>query len=198
MNMTPNSNRHGGPIGLSGRARMSMAAALLALTAFGLVTLPGSLLAGRGGPKGDKVYKLDMTNCAGFTASDAAKILSVPASALTAKTNKLHATLWMCSFTPKTGTGLSFSVSIAKSEAAAVEEMKQLRNNLEIAGETAPFKDKLPKGAYSDIMGVGDEAVWTDVNGTLNVRKGNIILQVITPAGKMEQIKVAEAFLAKF
>ena len=105
-----------------------------------LVAPPGLLQAGRGGSADNTVYTLDMTNCAEFTAGDAAKILNVPAA----------------------------------------------------------FKDKLPQGAYSDIMGLGDEAVWTDVNGTLTVRKGNIIVQVLAPAGKLVQIKVAQAFLAKF
>ena len=46
-------------------------------------------------------------------------------------------------------------------------------------------------------MGLGDEAVWTDINAALTVRKGRTTLQVTQPAGKMEQIKVAEAFLNK-
>lgn len=57
-------------------------------------------------------------------------------------------------------------------------------------------KDKLPKGAYSDIN-IGDEAVWTDVNGTLTVRKDRISIQIELPEGKMEQVKVAGALVEK-
>ena len=69
--------------------------------------------------------------------------------------------------------------------------------HLSTAGGTAPFKDKLPKGAYSDISGLGDEAVWSDVNGSLAVRKGALTLQFMAPKGKLEQIKAAEAVLKK-
>jgi len=139
-----------------------------------------------------------MAKCAGFTAEDAAKILGLPAASLKSKSEKQHDALWICSFTPPDGKGLSFSVEVAKSPTAAAGDMERLRENLETAGDTAPFKDKLPNGAYSDIMGIGDEAVWTDVNGTLTARKGNITVQVLSPPGKMTQIKVARAFLAKF
>jgi hypothetical protein len=65
-----------------------------------------------------------------------------------------------------------------------------------VAGETPQYKD-LPAGAYSDIGGLGDEAIWTDVNGSLTARKGNITVQVLMPRDKGDQIKVVEAFLAK-
>lgn len=95
---------------------------------------------------------------------------------------------------------MSFTVSVSENARKASNEMEQLRDNLELAAGTAPFKDKLPGGAYSEISGpgLGDESVWTDVNGTLTVRKGNITVQVLMPSGKMEQIRVAQAFLAKF
>ena len=155
---------------------------------------------GQGGSKGDKVYNLHMTNCGGFTSEDAAKIIGLPASKLEAKTQKIGNASWTCSFTTSEGKGVSFSVSVTENANEAAVEMERLRGNLEVAAETAPFKDRLPGGAYSEISGpgLGDESVWTDVNGTLTVRKGNITLQVLTPSGKMEQIKVAQAFFAKF
>lgn len=183
---------------LPGQPRMVLLSVLLGMIAILLISAPSVLQAAHGRLKAAKVYTLDMTNCAGFTSADAAKILGLPASELVSRTNKLYATAWTCSFMTADGHGVSFSVSVAASAEKAAEDMEKMRNNLEIAGETAPFKGKLPKGAYSDIMGIGDEAVWTDVNGSLTVRKGNITVQVMSPAGKMEQLKVAEAFLAKF
>ncbi len=171
---------------------------LIGLAVFVLAAAAVQLQAGTGARNGEKTYKIDLKNCVGFTAADAAKILGVPAANLTARSEEVYETLRMCSFTPKNGKGLSFSIAVAKSAKDAKSDMEQLRSHLETAAGTAPFKDKLPKGAYSDISGLGDEAVWTDVNSTLNVRKGNITIQVITPSDKMVQIKIAEAVLAKF
>lgn len=155
---------------------------------------------GQGGSTGDKVYHLDMRNCGGFTSEDAAKIVNLPASRLAARTQKLESASWTCTFSSPDGKGVSFTVSVSANARKASDEMEELRGNLELAAETPPFKDKLPGGAYSEISGpgLGDESVWTDVNGTLTVRKGNITVQVLMPSGKMEQIKVAQAFLAKF
>jgi hypothetical protein len=163
-----------------------------------LIITSGGPAAGQSASQGKKVYTLDMTRCAGFTPQDAAQILGVAASKLTAKTEKMASDLWSCSFSAPDGKGVAFSISIAKDAKKAAMEMDRLRNNLEVAAGTAPFKNKLPKGAYSEISGLGEESVWTDVNGTLTVRKGNITIQVLMPAGKMEQIKVVQAFLAKF
>jgi hypothetical protein len=78
--------------------------------------------------------------------------------------------------------------------------MERYRDNLVVAGETAPWKGKLPKGAYSDLSGpgLGDDAVWTDINGSLTVRKGNVKVQVMTPKGKLPQVNLVEAVVAKF
>lgn len=156
------------------------------------------LAAGVGRPQQGRTYALDLTRCAGFTAEDAAGILGLPAASLKSKSEKQHESLWICSFAPPGGQGLSFSVEVAKSVEAAAADMTRLRENLEVAGGTAAFKDRLPNGAYSDIMGLGDDAVWTDVNGTLTARKGNITVQVLSPPVKMTQLKIVRAFFAKF
>jgi hypothetical protein len=72
--------------------------------------------------------------------------------------------------------------------------------NLELTAETAPFKSKLPKGAWSDILGegLGHEAVWTDVKGTLTARKGNITIHLSMPGDKIGKINVGKAVLSKF
>jgi hypothetical protein len=143
-----------------------------------------------------KVYRPDMNNCAGFTAADAGAILGLPAAAITARTEKVHASLWTCTFRAGEQT-LAFSVELARTAEEAAADMARYRENLELTAETAPFKDKLPKGAWSEIVPLGDENTWTDVSGTLTVRQGNVTLQVQAPAGKLEQISVAKAFLKK-
>jgi hypothetical protein len=136
-------------------------------------------------------------NCVGITADDAAPFLGAPAAQITANVEESYKNFWLCSFAqPGGSTSVSFSVKIAGSDKEAAGDMEEYRNNLELAGQQPQWKN-LPKGAYSDILGLADEAVWTDINGSLTVRKGKVTLQIVKPAGKMEQIKVAEAFLKK-
>lgn len=144
-----------------------------------------------------KAASVNPQDCVGITAADAAPFLGVPAAQITANVEESYKGFWLCSFAqPGGSTSVSFSVKVAGSEKEAAKDMEEYRSNLELAGEQPQWKN-LPKGAYSDILGLGDEAVWTDINGSLTVRKGKTTLQVVQPAGKMEQLKVAEAFLKK-
>jgi len=148
----------------------------------------------------EKTYQPDLANCAGFTANDAAPILGVPAAKVTRTADKVHAGLWTCTFSGgQPGKSLAFSIEVAKSPKAAAADMERYRENLETAAGTAPFKDKLPKGAYSEIMGdgLGDENVWTDVNGTFTARKGNVTVQVTMPMDKIAKISLGKAVLSK-
>lgn len=148
--------------------------------------------------KGGKLYKLDMSTCGGFTAEDAAGILGLPPAKMTAKTKELYSGFWQCAFESGVAAKtVEFGVTVAKSVDVAARDMEQYRSHLETTGSVAPFKDKLPKGAYSDIGGLGDEAVWTDINNSLSVRQGNITILVSMPKEKLVQIKVAEKFLTK-
>lgn len=141
----------------------------------------------------------DGADCAGFTAADAAAWLKAPAAQVTRSVQKSGPALWLCSFSVgKTPPGIAYSVALAKDAKTAAAEMERYRDDLSTAGETAPFKGKLPKGAYSDIIGVGDEGIWTDVNGSYTVRKGNVTVQFTRPAEKLEQVKLGKAVLAKF
>jgi hypothetical protein len=148
----------------------------------------------------EKNYQVDLANCAGFTAKDAAPLLGVPEGKVVRTALKVHGTLYTCSFSGGQQKMLTFNIEVSKGAKAAAADMEQYRNNLELSAETAPFRNKLPKGAWSEIMGdgLGDETVWTDVNGTFTARKGNITIQVSMPADKIEQIKVGKAVLAKF
>ena len=143
-----------------------------------------------------KIYKPDMNNCAGFTAADAAEVMNLPASAITARTEKVHAALWMCTFSSKR-TSLSFSVALAESEAEASIDMARYRESLELEGGTASFRGRLPKGAWSEVLPLGEESTWTDITHTLTVRQGNLTIQVQAPMNKLEQIKLVRAFLKK-
>jgi hypothetical protein len=144
----------------------------------------------------DKIYTPDMNNCAGFTAADAAEVMNLPVAAITAKTEKVHATLWMCTFSSPRKT-IRFSVEREETAVAAAIAMQRYRENLEVAAGTAAYKGRLPKGAWSEVLPLGEESTWTDVNHTLTVRQGNLTIQVQPPMDKLEQIKVVRAFLKK-
>jgi hypothetical protein len=168
------------------------------MTLASAVAAAGSVVAAD--PKGS-VARMDPADCAGFTARDAAPFLGAPASQVVRKVEKVTPSLFACSYAAgRAPPGIAFSIEIAPSVRKADEEMERYRDNLMVAGETAPWKGKLPKGAYSDISGpgMGDDAVWTDINGSLTVRKGNVKVQVTMPKGKLPQVNLAEAVLAKF
>ena len=131
-----------------------------------------------------------------FGVKDAALLLGVPESDVTGRIQEQYVGLWMCSFQTSNGKeSFSFSVTVSPSAADAEADLAQYRSNLELAGETAPFKDD-PAGAYSDIT-LGDEAVWSNINGTLTVRKGHLTIQILQPSDKTKQLRLAQALLAK-
>ena len=158
----------------------------------------GSAPSGGKASSSGKIYQPDIARCGGFTAEDAGAILGVPAAQLKVKAQELYAGTGTCSFeggnAEKT---VAFTITVSKTAKEASEDMDSYRRNLEVAGGTAPFRDKLPKGAYSDIGGLGDDGVWTDINKSLNIRQGNVSLLVTLPNDKPTQLKVAEKFLSK-
>ena len=79
----------------------------------------------------------------------------------------------------------------------AATEMAQYRSHLEVAWGVEPFRDAAGEGAYTDVNGLGDEALWTGVNGSLAVRKGNLSLQISLPKDRSAQETVARTFLSR-
>ena len=171
------------------------AASCAALAAV-LATNPAVAADAKGG-----IAAIDPADCAGFTTKDAAPFLGVPAAQIVRHIEKITATLVVCSFAAaKAAPGVAFSIEVEANSRKAAEQMERYRDHLMTAGDTAPWKGKLPKGAYSDIggPGMGDEAVWTDINGVLTVRKMNVTIQVTMPKAKLDQVKLAQAVVAKF
>jgi hypothetical protein len=56
--------------------------------------------------------------------------------------------------------------------------------------------DKPAEGAYVDILGVGDEAIWSHTNGTLAVRRANLTIMVMRPDDRKQQAAVAQKVIA--
>jgi hypothetical protein len=89
------------------------------------------------------------------------------------------------------------SIALAKSTADAAIDMERYRESLELEAGTAAFKGRLPRGAWSEVLPLGEESAWTDITRTLTVRQGNLTIQVQMPTNKLEQIKAVRAFLKK-
>jgi hypothetical protein len=141
----------------------------------------------------------DGGDCGGFSAQDAAAWLKLPPEKVKRSVAKSGPRLWLCSYLAGgSAPAIAFSIEIAKDAKTAAAGMERYRDDLMVAGDTAPFKDKLPKGAYSDISGVGDEGVWTDINGAYTVRKGHVTVQFTLPKEKLAQVQLAKGVLGKF
>ena len=100
---------------------------------------------------GQSANRPDPADCAGFSAQDAAAFLGTPTVPITRTVQKVHATLFTCSYAAgKAASGVAFSIAVAPSAKVATEEMERYRRHLETAGDTAPWKGKLPKGHLSE------------------------------------------------
>jgi hypothetical protein len=53
-------------------------------------------------------------------------------------------------------------------------------------------KSKPDDAPYVDVLGLGDDAFWTPVNGTTVARVGNVSAQIITPSDRKAQIAIAQ------
>jgi hypothetical protein len=152
------------------------------------------------GAEGDKgpVYTAEQVNCGLFTSTDAAALLDVPVANVKTASEALYEGNWNCSYN---GGGLdkllSFNLSLSPNVQSAMTEMAQYRGHLEVARGVKPFKEDLANGAYTEIEGLGDEALWTAVNGTLTVRRGNASLQISLPKEQETQIAVAKQLLSR-
>jgi hypothetical protein len=150
-----------------------------------------------GGLKG-QVYSDEQVNCDLFSREDAAVLLGVPAASIKMASEALYEGNWNCNYN---GGGLdkllSFNLSLSPDVKKAVVEMAQYRGHLEVARGVKPFKEDLANGAYTEIEGLGDEALWTAVNGTLTVRRGNASLQISLPKEREAQVIIAEKLLSR-
>ncbi|MDD3448363.1 MAG: hypothetical protein PHF72_04960 [Gammaproteobacteria bacterium] len=146
---------------------------------------------------GGAVYTAEQVSCALFSRDDAAAVLGVPAAAIRATAEELYAGNWDCGFNgggPDRLVGFNITLSPGVEEAAV--DMARYRSHLETASGTRPFREGLAEGAYSEVDGLGDEALWTAVNGTLAVRQGNLSLQIRLPKDRDVQVGMARRILA--
>lgn len=148
--------------------------------------------------KGGVIPAEKVKACAGFSAETAAGLLGVPAGQLVDRSSDVYDKLRSCSFLdPKQpGVGVTFSLRRDDSVEDAAQEMASFRDHLGVAQRVLPEPGGSSQAAAEEVPGLGDEAVWARVNGTLNVREGNVTIQVAQPADRELQKRVAEEVLA--
>ena len=193
---------------------MNKSRALLKVTASGLVTpvlIAAAVLAlvacsgsespaqgaKRQAPRSGENYTAERISCDLYTVDDAAALLGVPADQIKASSQQNYPGNQDCSYN---GGGLDkligFNLSLASSSDDAMVEMAQYRDHLKTAKSVQPFKDVAGE-AYEMVAGLGDEALWTPVNGSLTVRKGNLSVQINLPKARDSQRVIAEKILSR-
>lgn len=152
-----------------------------------------------GGGGGGLATAATLASCGGFGPAQAAELLGAPASAITDSSSDITPTLRMCTFSARDASSqmVSFSMSLEESVDEAKRTYAQMKDNIPIAQhaqESAGVSSD--DSALVEIGGLGDEALWTSVNGALTVRHGNLTIQVMAPRDRKKQIAVADKLLA--
>jgi hypothetical protein len=139
----------------------------------------------------------DGNDCGGFTAAEAAAWLKVAPAQVTREVAK-SGDKWVCAFAVGRNPAIAFSMNVSSSARRATADLERYRDDLAAQGDSASWKGKLPNGVYSDMFGAGDEAVWTDINGMLTVRRENVTMQFTLPKGKEAQLSLGKEVAAGF
>lgn len=136
--------------------------------------------------------------CGGFGTAQAAEILGVTAAAVTARSQDVTPTTRGCEFSAG-DKKISFTLTVEASIDAAKRDFENLREGYVIAAraqESATGK-KIEQGAYSDILSVGDEGVWSVTNGAMAIRHKNLQIMVMAPSDKRTQAAIAAKILER-
>ena len=143
------------------------------------------------------VYPMEVANrCAGFGASQAAEFLAVPAGEIEPRFEQVTPTTRGCGFLYRGDPSrvVSFSITREDSIDEAKHSFASYRDTVTIGSrvQQSATGDKPAEGAYVDILGVGDEAVWSHTNGSLAVRRANLTIMVMRPDDRKQQAAVAQ------
>ena len=133
--------------------------------------------------------------CAGFGAAQAAEVLGVPAGSVTATSQDITPTARGCEFTGG-GKTINFSLSLESSIDEAKRAFESAKETYVISARAQEAQGKkLEQGAYSDILDLGDEAMWSVTSGAMTVRYKNLTIMVLLPDDKRTQAAVATKIL---
>ena len=153
------------------------------------------------GASAAKVYSMEVVNrCAGFGAAQAAELLAVPAAEVEPRIEQVTPTTRGCTFTYRADQSrqISFSITREDSIEEAQHSFASYRDTVSIGSrvQQSATGDKPAEGAYVDILGVGDEAIWSHMNDSLAVRRTNLTIIVMRPDDKKQQAAVAQKVIA--
>lgn len=137
--------------------------------------------------------------CGGFDAAQAAEILGVPAASVSAGGQDVTPTSRACEY--RAGEKkIGFSINLEGSADDAKKALENMREAYVIAAraqEKSTGKE-IKEGAYSDILDLGDEAIWSVTNQSLAVRRQHVTIIVMLPDDKRMQVAVARKILEHF
>ena len=136
------------------------------------------------------------TNCGGFAAAQAAEILGVGAAGIAEQAQDITPTSRGCSYIAG-DRKVVFTLTLAESVDEAKRDFANMRDTYTIsarAQEKATGKS-IPEGAYSDILSVGDEGIWSVTNRSMAIRYKNLEILVMMPEDKRLQAAVAARIL---
>ena len=134
--------------------------------------------------------------CAGFGPAQAAEFLGVAAGAVTQRAKDITPTARGCEFIGA-DKKILFSLGLDDSAEDTKRAFESLRETYVMSAriqESATGK-KLEEGAYSDILSLGDEAIWSITNMSLAVRHKNLTITVMSPDDKRTQVAIAKKIL---
>jgi hypothetical protein len=141
-----------------------------------------------------------VNRCAGFGAAQAAELLAVPAGQIEPRLQQITPTTRECSFVYRADPTrlVGFSITREDSIDEAKHSFASYRETVSIGSrvQQSATGEKPAEGAYVDILGVGDEAVWSHTNESLAVRHKNLTIMVMRPDDKKQQAAVAQKVLA--
>lgn len=138
--------------------------------------------------------------CGGFTVEDAADLLGVSVTTVTLRLPEAfnYETLKTCAFEDTVGgRGISYSLSWTDSVEEMIEDLQEERLNVGLAQTSidAVMGEESDQAASYEIPGIGDEAFYAAVNGTVVARVGNVRVQVMN-APDLETRKAVAARVA--
>jgi hypothetical protein len=132
-------------------------------------------------------------SCAGFGVAQAAELMGVPASEVKENLGSVTPTTRSCDFVAG-DKRIGFTVTVEESVDAARRVLENAKETYEMAlrvQEKATGKE-IPEGAWSDILNIEDEVIWSVTNGTILGRRKNVTYQVMFPNDKRGQAAVAQ------
>jgi hypothetical protein len=152
--------------------------------------------AARNRPAGSEVVAQEkIDSCAGITAAEAAPLVGAAPSVIEATNVRQHSTLRICGYSIRSGSGsVAFSLSWEPTVEKARAQFEREHHDLGLANRVAASAGgtAAAEAAFVDVLGLGDEAFWTPVNGTTVARVGNVRVQVMSPADRQNQTAVAQ------